>query len=114
MPRLPAPAPSQPSREALAAFEEKARNAHDDWHVERARLEEFANTLTSVADAEDALAAAERELESVRQLDRTLADTISFLELAQDRVHRNIAPMLRATVSNGFSSDGWPLYRLPH
>ena len=98
----------QPSRETLAAFEEKARNAHDAWNVERARLEEFTNTLTSVADAEDALAAAERELERVRQLDRTLADTISFLELAQDRVHRNIAPMLRATVLEWLSqvTDG--------
>ena len=98
----------QPSRETLAALEETARNAQDDWKIESVRLEEFANTLASVADAEDALAAAEREQTRVAQLDRTLDATIDFLERAQDRVHRSIAPMLRATVLEWLSqvTDG--------
>ena len=88
----------QPSWETLAAFEEKVRNAHDDWNAERVRLEEFANTLASVADAEDALAAAEREQARVAQLDRTLNAAINLLKDAQEQVHRNIAPILKATV----------------
>ena len=44
------------------------------------------------------LAEAERELERVRQLDKTLETTMRFLGSAQEEVHRDIAPVLRATV----------------
>ena len=82
----------------LAAAERKTRTARDAYHNARGQLEQIAADLPSVADAEDALAAARHELERVERLDRTLARTIEFLEQAEERVHRDVAPALRATV----------------
>lgn len=61
----------------------------------RARLDEFARTVPSVAEAEEKVARAEEELERVTGLDRVLAMTQGFLEQAQDKVHRTLAPLLR-------------------
>ena len=66
--------------------------------AERQRLEQIAAHLPSLADAEDELAAARSELERVERLDRTLATTSDFLKRAEERVHRSVAPVLRATV----------------
>jgi DNA repair protein SbcC/Rad50 len=54
--------------------------------------------LPSVAEAEEDLSAARTELERVRGLQRTLDLTLQFLGDAQDRVHRDIAPVLATTV----------------
>ena len=62
---------------------------------------QFARSVTSVAEAEEALQAAEDELARVRELEETLTLTSQFLERAQDRVHRDIAPALAATI------QGW-------
>ena len=84
--------------EAVAACQEEADAAREECKEERVRLEEFANTLESVADAEDTLDDALRTQERFEQLDRTIARTVEFLQQAQERVHRNIAPVLGATV----------------
>ncbi|MYA32353.1 MAG: AAA family ATPase [Gemmatimonadales bacterium] len=62
------------------------------------QLTEREHHLPSVADAEDALAAAEREQARIARLKDTLDCTIGFLEEAQERVLRDIAPILRRTV----------------
>ena len=84
--------------EAVATRQEEADAAREACSEERVRLEAFANTLESVADAEDALDRALRTQERIEQLDRTVERTIEFLQRAQERVHRNIAPVLRSTV----------------
>jgi DNA repair exonuclease SbcCD ATPase subunit len=55
-------------------------------------------SLVSVAEAEEVLAAARVELERVRALDETLTETLRFLDAAQQRVHRDIAPVLANAV----------------
>ena len=82
----------------LAAAEQEARTARAACHTARGQIEQLAADLPDLADAEDELAAAKRELERVERIDRTLARTIEFLKRAEERIHRNIAPVLRATV----------------
>ena len=61
-------------------------------------LRRYAASVPSVAEAEEAMAAAEAELGRVRQLQETLSLTRGFLASAQDQVHRDIAPVLAATL----------------
>ncbi len=82
-------------RARLAAALEQATEA---WAAKRGQADERAKRLVSVAEAEEALAAAKAEWARVRRLDDTLAKTIGFLERAQDAVHRDIAPVLAASV----------------
>ena len=82
----------------LAAAEQEARTARAAHDNARGQLDQLARDLPSLADAEDELAAATRELARVEQLDRTLARTIELLQRAEERVHRSVAPVLRATV----------------
>ena len=49
-------------------------------------------------EAEERVGRAEAERTRVERLDQTLGTAVRFLEAAQDRVHRDIAPVLRATV----------------
>ena len=77
-----------------AAVEESERLAS----TARGQVEEMANSVPSVPEAEERLAAAEAELERVRELDDVLTKTVVFLEAAQDRVHRSIAPVIQETL----------------
>lgn len=61
-------------------------------------LRQYAAGLLEVAEAEEAVAAAEAELERVRELDDTLTKTRQFLEKAQTRVHQDLAPVLSASL----------------
>lgn len=81
--------------ERLEQAERQARAAHE--HL-RGELKASSASTLSVPEAEEALAAARRELERVRELDRILELTRSFLAKAQERVHRDIAPVLSAAV----------------
>lgn len=54
--------------------------------------------LADVAEAEDACAAAERNVERVERLDATINTTIRFLRDAEETVHRDVARTLRATM----------------
>jgi DNA repair exonuclease SbcCD ATPase subunit len=59
---------------------------------------ERARALRSVPEAEEAVAAARAELDRVTELASTLAMTQQFLTAAQERVHRDIAPVLADTL----------------
>ena len=60
----------------------------------RGRLESEARQLESVTEAEEAATEAEEKLACVEGLGRTLELTQSFLERAQERVHRDVAKVL--------------------
>lgn len=60
---------------------------------------ERAAGLVSVAEAEEVLAAAQAEMSRVQELANTLLLTKKFLEQAQEGVHRDIAPVLRETLT---------------
>lgn len=62
------------------------------------QVEQLGRKVPSVPDAEEELAEAQRELDRVKDLDKTLGTTLDFLERAQDRVHRDVAPVLAETV----------------
>ena len=82
----------------LAEEERAAATARGAADAERGRLEQLAADLPRLVDAEEEFVAATREVERLERLDRTLATTIAFLERAEERVHRDLAPVLRATV----------------
>ena len=84
--------------DALPALREQAAAAESKAAEAAGALAELATTLGSVAEAEEAAADAASELARVRDLADTLATTRKFLENAQARVHREIAPVLAATV----------------
>ena len=64
----------------------------------QSQLEVFARELMDVAEAKEVLVAAEGKYARVRSLDRTLDLAVSFLEQAEERVHRTVAPVLAETV----------------
>ena len=72
---------AEAARTASAAATATAENT-DGAVRERAR------TLPSVAEAEEAQAAAQAERDGVSELDATLTRTVEFLQAAQDQVHR--------------------------
>ena len=80
----------------------RLRHSFDETSQEAARLkgqvEEQARGLPSVPEAEEGLAAAERELARVRSLEATLERTVGFLRRAEEKAHRDIAPVLAGTV----------------
>lgn len=78
---------------AAAQLEATARAEHADGaRAERARC------LPDVAALEETLAAARIELDRVQTLDSTLETVQQFLTAAQDRVHRDIAPVIAGTL----------------
>ncbi len=78
--------------------ERDANEARDAFIREQSQLEAFSRDLIDVAVAEEELADARKEYAGVQTLDHTLKQTIKFLEQAEERVHRNIAPVLAGTV----------------
>ena len=65
----------------------------------RGEVTQQSKTLPNVAAAEEELAAARRELERINRLDTTLQRTREFLQRAEDRVHRDMAPRLGKSIS---------------
>jgi len=80
-------------RTNLESAVQNARQAADNA-VGMAR--ERRRVVPLVADAEESVARADADLEAIRQLDAILERTREFLARAQDRVHRDIAPILAA------------------
>jgi uncharacterized protein YhaN len=76
-----------------AAVETASRAATADGE-----LRQFSTSVPNVAEADEALNAANKELARVHELQETLGLTTKFLASAQDRVHRSIAPRLAASV----------------
>jgi hypothetical protein len=89
---------SERSPEQLQALRSEAESARSEADMARGGLTEREPHLPSVPDAEDALAAAKREQARVARLKDTLAQTIGFLKKAQERVLRDIAPILTHTM----------------
>ena len=87
--------PSTGDLEALETSLREARARRDTAHGE---LSEFESGLPDVAEAEELVERAEAEGTRVARLDQTLGTAVRLLEAAQDRVHRDIAPVLRTTV----------------
>jgi hypothetical protein len=86
-----------------AAIDMDARTAAGrDAELELERLDVElrlrAASAPQVAEAEEAVLEAQRELQRVRGLESTLMTARDFLRRAQDRVHRDIAPQLATTV----------------
>uniref|UniRef100_UPI003322C936 AAA family ATPase n=1 Tax=Streptomyces sp. NPDC001093 TaxID=3154376 RepID=UPI003322C936 len=81
-------------REALSDARRAAGEAADTAATADGGLAQRAKDLPSVAEAEEALSVAQSELDRVEQLDSTLSLTQQFLRDAQERVHRDIAPVL--------------------
>jgi DNA repair protein SbcC/Rad50 len=63
------------------------------------QVTERQKSARSVAEAEEALAAAELELQRVEELDRLTSKTLEFLDVARERVQRNIAPRLADSIA---------------
>lgn len=76
----------------------EATTASSQAAAANGELRQFAASLRSVAEAEETLAQTTRELERLRELEATLDVTTKFLSAAQERVHRDIAPLLANTV----------------
>jgi exonuclease SbcC len=73
--------------------------AHDLGHqatATEAQARERARDVLSIAEAEEELALAHEDSERVTRLDTTLSLTLDFLRKAEERVHRDIAPVLAA------------------
>jgi exonuclease SbcC len=87
----------------VALWQRTQADAERDLAVVRTEIALHAQRTIPVADAEDELRAAENELQRVSDLDDTLRATQEFLSLAQERVHRDVAPMLAARVRAGLA-----------
>ncbi|MEX2324057.1 MAG: AAA family ATPase [Acidimicrobiia bacterium] len=84
---------------AVRNFREQADRLDIEAAEARRELELRAEQAPSVAEADEQLAAALGDLERVESLKAVLDTTRAFLTDAQERVHRNIAPVLAAKVS---------------
>ena len=88
----------EPSKEGLDGLGANLQAARATRDKSLGELNEFESGLPDVADSEEQLERAVAEHARVQRLDQTLGTAITFLNAAQERVHRDIAPVLRATV----------------
>jgi exonuclease SbcC len=89
-------APDLDSR--LADRRDAVAEADRAAHELRGALEVLRTGLPDVTEAEEAVAAAAAELQRVQALAATIDETLRLLRSAQDRVHRDLAPVLAAAV----------------
>jgi exonuclease SbcC len=97
----PAATPPAPGVPLEAIIDERRRIvavAEAGAAEHRGALESGARDLPDVAEAEEAVATAEAELHRVESTARTIDETLRLLRLAQERVHRDLAPMLADAV----------------
>ena len=94
MAELPAPLTDAEFRDA----EREDSESRTAFNRAQSQLEVFARELMDVAEAKEALVAAEGKHSRVQALDRTLDLTIEFLEQAEESVHRTVAPVLAEIV----------------
>lgn len=91
----PPTAALEAQRDALRSEVEQAKGAADSLTGELGFRE---RSLPDVAEAEEELTAATSELSRVEALATTLDLTMSLLRAAQERVHRNLAPILAEAI----------------
>ncbi|HET6379931.1 MAG TPA: hypothetical protein VFH63_02695, partial [candidate division Zixibacteria bacterium] len=74
----------------------------------RGNLDARRESLPDVAEAEEAVEVARRELTRVEELGRVIDETIRLLRAAEERVHRDVAPVLAGAVTRWLPtiSDG--------
>ncbi len=78
----------------LEVEREELELARSDANVQRGALAEIGRELPDVAEAEEALAEAVAELERVEGLSQVIDATLELLRAAEERVHRDLAPIL--------------------
>jgi len=76
----------------VKSMEEELRSSEHESATLRGQVKE--RSVPSVPEAEERVERAEREHDRVQRLDRTLALAVQYLGDAQDKVHRDIAPVL--------------------
>ncbi|HTI29681.1 MAG TPA: AAA family ATPase [Methylomirabilota bacterium] len=86
------------SEVALTAAREAASRSKAVVDELSGELRLLATTLASVAEAEERVAAARTELGRVQNLAAVIDETLNLLEAAERRVHRDVAPILTASV----------------
>src|SRR5207237_346138 len=99
---LPELTPSLPTGPDLESQIEDRRQmlaqAEAEAAEHRGGLESSARALPDVAEAEEAVVEAGDELARVEAMARTIHETLRLLRLAQERVHRDLAPILADAV----------------
>jgi len=86
------------SEEGLAAARAQASRSKAVVDELSGELRLLATTLVSVAEAEERADAARSELGRVQNLAAVIDETLTLLEAAERRVHRDVAPILTASV----------------
>jgi exonuclease SbcC len=97
-PALLASVDASSAAERLHALRQSASQAENSAATQEGELRLFATNMGDVSEAEEDLAKAANELDRVLRLKETLELTRKYLEEAQTRVHRDIAPLLAATL----------------
>jgi hypothetical protein len=82
----------------LSALRDEAASLSRDFDLARGSLQERRDVLPGVAEAEEAAGSANAELARVHELAATINATLQLLRSAQDRVHRDLAPVLGQAV----------------
>jgi uncharacterized protein YhaN len=90
--------PPEDSGRTLEALRQDLQGAEAAANLAKGRAEQRAATLQSVVEAEEDLDASKAELKRITRLAGILDKTEEFLEKAQDKVHRDMAPRLAAAV----------------
>jgi exonuclease SbcC len=88
----------------LPRLETEAQRKAGEAAEARGKIAQRAGDLGSIVESEEELAAAEADLARVRRLEHTLDVTLDFLKRAQDRVHRDLAPILANTIRGWLST----------
>jgi len=84
---------------ALPLLAERARQAGEAAASAEGALMQQAKDLVSVAEAEEALEDASERVRQLQDLDEVLRSTQMFLGNAQQRIQRDLAPVLTATLT---------------
>ena len=99
LPEEIAAARSTPDAEqTMTSLQMQVNRVGTDLAVMRGQIRERERSLPSVAEAEEELSAANDDVQRIRRLKETLETTRTFLQRAQESVHRSIAPVLSDSV----------------
>jgi uncharacterized protein YhaN len=85
-------------QEYLAGLRRKTQSLDQEHDVARGALDARRSALPDVAEAEEAAAMAHAELARVERLAGTIGSALELLRAAQERVHRDLAPILAQAV----------------
>jgi exonuclease SbcC len=85
--------------EFLSGLRRRLQSLVKEQDLARGALDARRGALPDVAEAEEAAAAAHLELQRVQRLAATVDATLALLHAAQERVHRDLAPVLGQAVN---------------